>query len=94
MLVLNHILTYTMFQLCQTTIQLCQAPNIHKDPILSKPPPVDESVNPNGLGVWYDKGVALYNLGKYNESIECYDKVIKIIKHALAGNNIICNNMA
>jgi tetratricopeptide (TPR) repeat protein len=34
------------------------------------------------------KGVALKNLGKHNEAIECYDKAIKIDpNYALAWNN-------
>jgi len=27
---------------------------------------------------WYEKGLAFFNLGKYNESIGCYDKAIEI----------------
>jgi tetratricopeptide (TPR) repeat protein len=28
--------------------------------------------------VWYNKGVALYSLKKYEEAIKCFDKVLEI----------------
>ena len=30
------------------------------------------------MGVWRNKGDALYFLGKYDEAIKCYDKAIEI----------------
>jgi tetratricopeptide (TPR) repeat protein len=35
-------------------------------------------IDPNYVNAWYSKGVALYNLGKYNEALECYDRDIRI----------------
>lgn len=37
---------------------------------------------------WYSKGDAFVNQGKYNEAIECYDKVLEIDpNHIIAWNN-------
>ena len=38
-------------------------------------------LNPNYADAWYNKGVALGNLGKYDEEIKCYDEAIKINPH-------------
>ncbi|MGH9981310.1 MAG: tetratricopeptide repeat protein, partial [Nitrososphaeraceae archaeon] len=40
----------------------------------------DESINlnPNNIDSWYNKGLALSNLGEYHKAIKCYDKVIEI----------------
>jgi tetratricopeptide (TPR) repeat protein len=49
-----------------------------------------EKINPNYADVdaWYNKGIALYGLGKYNEAIEYYDKSIEIDpNYALAWYN-------
>ncbi|RLI82002.1 hypothetical protein DRP04_04950 [Archaeoglobales archaeon] len=27
---------------------------------------------------WYNKGLALYNLGKLEEAVECYDRALEI----------------
>jgi len=35
-------------------------------------------LNPNLDKAWYNKGIALGNLGKYDEAIKCYDEAIKI----------------
>ena len=35
-------------------------------------------INPNDARAWYNKGVALVNLGKHDEAIKCFDKAIKI----------------
>ncbi|MGK7942664.1 MAG: tetratricopeptide repeat protein [Crocosphaera sp.] len=35
-------------------------------------------INPNDAQVWYHKGYNLYRLGRYEESLHCYDKVIDI----------------
>jgi YVTN family beta-propeller protein len=35
-------------------------------------------VNPRNIDSWYNKGIALSNLGKFEEAIKCYDRVIEI----------------
>jgi len=35
-------------------------------------------INSNDSKAWYDKGVALYELGVYKKAIKCYDKAIEI----------------
>jgi tetratricopeptide (TPR) repeat protein len=35
-------------------------------------------IDPNDADAWNNKGNALYNLGNYNEAIECYDQALKI----------------
>jgi tetratricopeptide (TPR) repeat protein len=35
-------------------------------------------IDPNYAYAWNNKGIALRNLGKYDEAIECYDRAIKI----------------
>lgn len=35
-------------------------------------------IDPNDADAWNNKGNALYNLGNYNEAIECYDRALKI----------------
>ncbi|MGB8657306.1 MAG: tetratricopeptide repeat protein [Candidatus Zixiibacteriota bacterium] len=35
-------------------------------------------LNPNDDKAWYNKGVALVNLGRYEEEIKCYDQALKI----------------
>jgi hypothetical protein len=36
------------------------------------------TIEPNDVQDLYDKGLALDNLGKYNEAIDCYDNVLRI----------------
>jgi tetratricopeptide (TPR) repeat protein len=38
---------------------------------------------------WYNKGTALYNQGRYNESIQAYDKAIEIIVFRTTSHNQI-----
>jgi YVTN family beta-propeller protein len=40
----------------------------------------DKSIelNPRNIDSWYNKGIALSNLGKFEEAIKCYDRVIEI----------------
>jgi tetratricopeptide (TPR) repeat protein len=33
---------------------------------------------PDKDSAWYNRGVALFNLGRYGEAITCYDKVLQI----------------
>ena len=35
-------------------------------------------IDPNDADAWNNKGNALYNLGNYNEAIECYNQTLKI----------------
>ncbi|RLI95338.1 MAG: hypothetical protein DRO92_01970 [Candidatus Altiarchaeales archaeon] len=35
-------------------------------------------INPTLDRAWYNKGIALYQLGRYNESIEAFNKAIEI----------------
>ncbi|MGK7929086.1 MAG: tetratricopeptide repeat protein [Spirulina sp.] len=35
-------------------------------------------INPNYDAAWYNRGVALYNLGRYEEAIASYDKAVEI----------------
>lgn len=35
-------------------------------------------IRPSNAGTWNNKGVVLKNLGKYNEAIQSYDKVLEI----------------
>ena len=35
-------------------------------------------MNPEEAGAWYNKGLALYDMGKYEEAIKAYDKAIEI----------------
>jgi YVTN family beta-propeller protein len=35
-------------------------------------------LEPNNIDSWYNKGLALSNLGQYEEAIKCYDRVIEI----------------
>ena len=35
-------------------------------------------INPNDSDAWYNKGVALGKLGKFNEAMKVYDKAIEI----------------
>ena len=35
-------------------------------------------INPQDADAWYNKGVALYNLGRYEEAIKAYDEAIKL----------------
>ena len=35
-------------------------------------------LNPNLSVAWYNRGLALYNLEKYDEALKCYDKAIEI----------------
>ncbi len=45
-------------------------------------------IDPNYADAWNNKGIALRNLGKYDEAIECYDRAIKIEpNYADAWNN-------
>lgn len=45
-------------------------------------------IDPNYAYAWNNKGMALRNLGKYDEAIECYDRAIKIDpNYAEAWNN-------
>ena len=34
-------------------------------------------INPNDASAWYNKGIALDNLGRYEEAIECFDEATK-----------------
>ena len=34
--------------------------------------------NPNYASALNNKGLALYNLGKYEQAIECYDKALEV----------------
>ena len=36
------------------------------------------NIDPLEASAWYNKGVSLYNLDLYEESIECYDESIEI----------------
>jgi len=48
----------------------------------------DIKIDPNYAYAWNSKGIALRNLGKYDEAIECYDRAIKIDpNYADAWNN-------
>lgn len=44
-------------------------------------------IDPKNVGAWNNKGLALNNLGKYNEAIECLDKALEIPKYVLAMKN-------
>jgi len=45
-------------------------------------------IDPNYAYAWNNKGIALSNLGKYDEAIECHDRAIKIDpNYADAWNN-------
>ncbi len=35
-------------------------------------------LDPNDTTAWNDKGSALFQLGKYNESITCFDEAIRL----------------
>ncbi|MEM2294562.1 MAG: tetratricopeptide repeat protein, partial [Nitrososphaerota archaeon] len=35
-------------------------------------------LNPNFVEAWYNKGLALYRLGRLEEALKCYDKAIRI----------------
>ncbi|MBW9220732.1 tetratricopeptide repeat protein, partial [Methanothermococcus sp. SCGC AD-155-M21] len=35
-------------------------------------------IDPKYVYAWNNKGDALYNLGKYNEAIECFNKALEI----------------
>jgi len=45
-------------------------------------------IDTNGAYLWYNKGLALRKLGKYNEVIQCYDRALQIDpNYALAWYN-------
>ena len=45
-------------------------------------------INPDDVPAWYNKGIALDNLGKYDEAIKAYDEAIKLDPNdAVAWNN-------
>jgi len=45
-------------------------------------------LDPKNAVAWNNKGLALYDLGRYEEAIRCYDKVLEIDpKNAVAWNN-------
>ncbi|CAK84526.1 unnamed protein product, partial (macronuclear) [Paramecium tetraurelia] len=51
-------------------------PNPNPNP---KPKPNEAiSINPKYVDAWNNKGIALYNLKKFEEAIQCYEKVISI----------------
>jgi len=35
-------------------------------------------LDPKDAVAWHNKGLALYDLGRYEEAIRCYDKVLEI----------------
>jgi lipoprotein NlpI len=35
-------------------------------------------LNPDNADAWYNMGVTLHNLGRYNEAMEAYDKVLEV----------------
>ena len=47
------------------------------------------TLNPNHFGAWNGLGMCLYNLGKYNEAIESFQKALQIQPHSTGNRHLI-----
>jgi len=41
-------------------------------------------LKPDDFSAWYNKGLSLYNLGRYEEALQAYDKALELVPDSIA----------